>query len=543
MSILDGPSAEDRHLTDLVARLRDDLARAGFTVDALEALWGADAAAALHRGQRMPARRVLDARRADHGASAQLATLAELFVLGLPVPAGEAAHALPSLGLDGAAELGLLGAAPSGGGSAESAGSAASVRALLDLRPYAFADAGGEGHWWILSDLGELALGGALGEQHVLGVGGASMTLSGLMLPTPTGRVLDLGTGCGIQAMHASRFARHVVATDISERALRLARLNLVLNGITGVEFRLGSLFEPVAGERFDRIVSNPPFVITPRAPGVPEYEYRDGGLVGDAIVEAVMRGAAEHLQPDGVAQLLGNWEYGDGLDAFDRVRDWTGALEHWVVEREVQHVTEYAETWIRDGGTRPGTAEFDQLYDAWLDDFERRGVHEIGFGYVLLRQPTTSVAPAAPAARLARIERLHGPIAAGTAGLGGHLAACLAAHDRQAALDDTALSATRLTVAGDVTEERHYWPGDEDPTAMLLRQGGGFGRVIGLDTGLAALIGACDGELTLGAIVAAIAQLLEVDEAALAADLLPAVRTLIDDGMLLFADDGVPAG
>ncbi len=141
------------------------------------------------------------------------------------------------------------------------------------------------------------------------------MTLAGLMLPTPARTVLDLGTGCGIQAMHASRFAERIVATDISERALRLARLNVELNGIEGVEFRLGSLYEPVAGERFDRIVSNPPFVITPRTPGVPEYEYRDGGMVGDAIVEAVMRGAAEHLEPGGVAQLLGNWEVRDDED------------------------------------------------------------------------------------------------------------------------------------------------------------------------------------------------------------------------------------
>lgn len=538
MNDVTDPTTDRRRTAELVALLRADLEATGFTVESLEALWGADAAAALHRGERVPARRVLDARRTGHGASAALAALAELFVLGLPVPAVDAAGALPSLGLEGATRLGLV--AREAGGS--------SVRARLDLRPYAFTDAHGEGHWWIVSDLGELALGGPLGEQHVLGVGGASMTLSGLMLPTPAERVLDLGTGCGIQAMHASRFASQVVATDISARALRLARFNVELNGIDGVDFRLGSLFEPVAGERFDRIVSNPPFVITPRVAGVPEYEYRDGGLVGDAIVEAVMRGAAEHLRPGGVAQLLGNWEYrdeGDEGDALDRVRGWTGEADHWIVEREVQRVTEYAETWIRDGGTRPGTAHFDRLYDAWLDDFERRGVREIGLGYVLLRRPSGSSAEGARGARgarstrLARVERRHGPLGVSPGGLGVHLAECLVAHDRQGRLDDSALAATRLTVAGDVTEERHYRPGDEDPTTMLLRQGGGFGRVIELDTGLAALVGACDGELTVGAIVAAIAQLLDADEAALAADLLPAVRALIDDGMLRLSAAG----
>ncbi|WP_369816515.1 methyltransferase [Agromyces sp. Root81] len=530
-------AADEARAAELLGRLRDDLVAADFSVTALDALWGEDAAAALHRGERVPARRVLDARRAEHGTSAGLATLAELFVLGVAVPRGELAEALPGLGLAGAVELGLVGDAAGAGDT----GDRASVRARLDLRPYAFTDARGSAEWWIISDLGELALGHALGEHHVLGVGGASKTLSGLMLPTTAKRVLDLGTGCGIQAMHASRFAEHIVATDISERALEIARLNLALNGIDGVELRLGSLFEPVAGERFDRIVSNPPFVITPRLDGVPEYDYRDGGMVGDALVEAVVRDAHDHLEPGGVAQLLGNWEYRDGEDGLDRVGDWAAALEHWVVEREVQHVAEYAETWIRDGGTRPGTPEFDRLYDAWLDDFAARGVEQVGFGYVLLRRADAAASArssaAAAAAGLARLERLHGPLGSNDAGLGGHLAECLDGHDRQAALDDTALAAARFTTAGDVTEERHYWPGDDDPTAMLLRQGGGFGRAISLDTGLAALVGASDGELSIGAIVAALAHLLEVDEAALAAELLPAVRTLVDDGMLRFAD------
>ena len=57
---------------------------------------------------------------------------------------------------------------------------------------------------------------------------------------------------------------------------------------------------------------------------------------------------------------------------------------------------------------------------------------------------------------------------------------------------------------------------------------------MLSLDTGLAALVGACDGELPVSVIVAAIADLLEVDADALGADLLPAVRALVADGMLL---------
>jgi hypothetical protein len=503
---------------------------AGFTVAALSELWGSVGGEALHRGQPIPALRALEARRRQSGGSA-IATLAELFVLGRPVSGDALARALPALGVDGAIELGLARRSENGDRGPEF------VEPTVDLRPYSFVDAFGSADWWIVSDLGELALGHALPVDHVLGVGGASLTLSGLMLQAPVERALDLGTGCGIQAMHASRHARHVVATDISVRALELAALNTELNGIGNVEFRLGSLFEPVAGETFDHIVSNPPFVITPRGDGVPEYEYRDGGMVGDGLVEAVIRSAGEHLTPGGVAQLLANWEYRDAPGnvhsgtAFDRVAGWIDgapvALDAWIIEREAQDAAEYAETWIRDGGTRPGTADFDRLYDAWLTDFAQRGVESVGFGYVLLRRPVDG------RPTLRRLERMHGALGANEAGLGVHLGTALAAHDWQSSLDDAAVASTRYVVSGDVTEERHFWPGDESPTAMLLRQGGGFGRTIQGDTALIALVGACDGELTAGAIVGALAQLLEVDETALAAELIPVVRSLAVDGFL----------
>ena len=513
----------------LIDRLRSDLSTANFSVSALTGLWGIDADAALHRNQRVPALRALAGLRERLGHTEPCATLACLFVLGLPVDRADLDAALPALGAAGAEELGLVAA----GASVEpDAGNA--VRPLLELRPYSFVDAHGAGSWWIASDLGELALGHPLGESHVLGVGGASLTLSGLLMPTSVSSALDLGTGCGIQAMHASRHADRVVATDISARALDFAALNAELNEIGNIEFRRGSLFEPVAGERFDHIISNPPFVITPRVPGIPSYEYRDGGLVGDALVEAVVRGAVGHLTHGGVAQLLGNWEYRTDQDAFDRLAGWLDTpaasalpLDAWIVEREVQSPALYAETWIRDGGTRPGTADFDRLYDAWLDDFGARGVSQVGFGYMLLRRP------AADTRAWRRLERLPGGLGHNPGGLGSHLAACLAAHDGQASTDDAHLARARLVVASDVTEERHYWPGQEDPTLMTLHQGSGFGRSISLDTGLAALVGASDGELDVGSIVAALAQLLDVDEHALAAELFPRVRELLDDGFL----------
>ncbi len=497
----------------LLAALRADLSTASFRVDTLRELWGPMADAALGRGDRVPAARALESR--DEPA----AILARLFVLGIEVDAAEVAAALPTLGVAGAVDAELL---EQHGGLCV---------ATLDLRPYDVIDARGAAWWWLASDLGEMATGGALRPDHVLGVGGASSTLAGLQLPGRVGRALDLGTGSGIQALHLAREAEEVVATDISTRALEFAAMTAGLNEVS-LDLRLGSLFEPVAGERFDRIVSNPPFVITPRRPGVPEYEYRDGGRVGDALLSEVVAGLAEHLAPGGVAQLLGNWEYG-ARDGLERAVEWAeeAGLEYWLIERETQDPAAYAETWIRDGGTRPGHPDYEPLVDAWLDDFEARGVRAIGFGYLLLRAPGRTAS--APLAALARAERLDAALGDAAAGLGGHLSEALAAHDAIAALDDDGLAALHLEVAPDVTEERHYWPGDEHPTVMTLRQGGGFRREFRVGTALAAVVGACDGELSLGSILVAVAALLDVDDGALRAEILPEVRELCLGGLL----------
>ncbi|MGP3533590.1 DUF7059 domain-containing protein [Microbacterium sp. RD1] len=512
----------------LSGALAADLRAAGFTSAALRAAWTTQGDEAIARGLASPALRALGARRDP------LAVLARLLGLGIAQERADVHAALPRTGVTGLEKLGLVTA------------DALLVRAAALVRPQAFTDEHGAGEWWIASDLDEAALGGALPVDHVLGVGGASQTLARLQLPAAGGAGLDVGTGCGIQALRLRRGVARVVATDVSERALRFTALNALLNGVSGIETRLGSLFAPAAGELFDRIVTNPPFVITPRVEEVPSYEYRDAGRVGDALVAEVVAGAGAHLNPGGVAQLLGNWEYREGADGLDRVRAWVAAsevpLDAWVVERERLDPLAYAELWIRDGGTVPGTPAYARLLDAWLDDFAARDVSAIGFGYILLRRPASGVVT------LDRYERLEG----GAAPSGEHLAAALAAHDRLsgldgagldgaglegAGLDDAGLAACRLVVAPDVTEARHHRPGEEAPTIIELRQGAGFGRALSVDPALAGLVGASDGDLPLGALADAIADLLEVDATALRADLLPRVRELVFTGFLRFAD------
>ncbi|MBL0887188.1 DUF7059 domain-containing protein [Myceligenerans indicum] len=540
--------------TALVEALRVDLVAGGYDVDGIEDLLGPVASAALHREQVLPARRVV----APVSAKDPRAALVSLFLLGGVVPRSELDRALPTTGTVGAERLGLVRCAGAEPGD--------DVRAAVDLYPYAATDASGEVRWWLASDLGEAATGSRLSGDHVLGAGGASLTLAQVTTRNPAARALDIGTGCGIQALHATRHAQGVVATDLSRRALAFAAFNAALNlgaDAGKIDLRQGSMLEPVAGEHFDLVVSNPPFVITPHSgsagaavrDALGDYEYRDGGRAGDDLVRDLVTGVGQVLAPGGVAQMLVNWEHRRGQEWQERVGEWLDVahdrygLDGWVIQREVLDPAEYAETWIRDGGTTPDREPeaWSAAYGAWLDDFASRDVEAVGFGIVTLRRPGGCGAPAgsrvaggppaeAEAAddgrrRLRRLEEHTGSV---RQPLGGHLGAVLAAHAWLATRSDDDVAVTRLVSAPDVTEERYLTPGSADPNVVILRQGDGLGRGVQASSPLAALVGACDGELTVGQIIGALSALFEVSADDLASELLPAVRGLVLDGFLV---------
>lgn len=509
----DSPTPPPHVLTAEVEALRADLTAGRYLSTRIEELLGPVASAALRRENPVPARRVLEP------LEDPAAILLRLFTLGAVIARTQLEAALPTLGIDGALRLGLV--APVG----EEPG--APLRALLDLAPYSAQDDAGDIDWWIASDLSELATGAPLGAEHVLGVGGASLTLARITPRERTGKVLDLGCGGGIQALHASRHAEHVVGTDLSERALAFAAFNAALNGID-LELRQGSLLEPVAGETFDLIVSNPPFVITPRtlADEDATWTYRDGGRAGDALLAELLQELPGHLAPGGSAVMLGNWEIREGEDWDTHPRRWmepatVDGVDAWVLQREQEDPAQYAETWIRDGGITARDARWPVLMGAWLDDLAAREVEAIGFGYLLLRRPGSAI----DRPGVLRTEQVPGT---GSGTLADHLAASLRTLDVLEGLDDEALAASRPVRAEDVVERRHLTPGQWDPMLIELVQGAGFARAVPADQQLAATVGALDGTLTLGQVLAAVCALTDVDPDEARQRVLPAVRELL---------------
>ena len=217
-------------------------------------------------------------------------------------------------------------------------------------------------------------------------------------------------------------------------------------------------------------------------------------------------------LDPEGAQENpVLEWVRGTGLDV-------------WVVQREEQDVTQYAETWVRDGGHRPGTPAFEELYAAWLADFAARGVERVGFGVVTLQRPATEREP------WLDLVDVRTPVAAP---MGPTVLRGLEARTWLAEHTDEELLDVPWQVADDVTEERVGRPGATDPQVIQLRQGGGLRRVVRLDTLAAGFVGACDGELTARQLCAGLAVLTGAAVEEVQAGVLTVLRDLVRDGLL----------
>lgn len=524
--------------TSALASLYSALRAVNYTYEGVEVLLGARAFEAMTRDQLTPGayrlNQVLGREKtvtSFSGREKALAQVVRFFLFGQALEPAELETALGEGICDLLVKLGL----------AETAGQGV-VQASVDVRPHA-SDDGTE--LYVASDLGAHQRPGVLRKDHVLGIGHASLTLAQFTERTSVERALDVGTGCGIQTFHLLAHARHVTATDISERALAFTRFNLLLNASAleidpqnledRVSLRHGSLLEPVAGQNFDLVVSNPPFVITPRSSDetpADQYTYRDGGMAGDGIVSTLVHQLPEVLKPGGRAQMLGNWEIpvagpDEQADWSARPREWVDQeTEAWFIQREVLDPEQYAETWLRDASENRDPAHYEQAYTDYLRDFAARGVGSIGFGMIWLRRPN----PQAAGERLHRFEEITYPIQQPIAPF---ITEAVAHYDAVTALGDDALFAQHLVVAGDVTEERHATPGSEHPSVILLRAGAGLRRTILETTETSGFVSACDGELSVGQIINALAALLDWQDATPRKELVGNIRELLEKSFL----------
>jgi hypothetical protein len=481
---------------DDIARLREALTAARYTSRDIAARIGPAAVESVRRGDFRGLLRATTDRD-------PLATLIRLFLAGQTEPSEAVAAAVFPLTLEAAIGAGLV----------ESYGDG--LHAGVDLDVYT-------GHtgsdWWVLSDLDADARVGPLRTDHVLGVGNAATTLAAATVRQPVAAALDIGTGCGVQALELGAHASTVTATDLSQRALRFAATTAALNGMSW-ELLAGDMLEPVRDRRFDLVVSNPPFVV---GPGSTRYTYRDSGRAGDSAC-AELAAAAPALLADGATlHFLANWAHVAGEDWRERVSGWVAGTgcDAWIVQREVSDPVEYVNLWLRDASEPfdPARAQ------AWLDWFDAQKIEAVGFGLVTVRR-------AGRADPVVRAEDLRQNV---EPPMGAQVSAWFRRQDWLTGQGDL-LDARLVRAPGmRLTQEADHDGDDWAVQRQVLSQTDGLRWSQEVDPVALALVSGADGKATVRDQVAVLAAAFATPAPLLGAMALPLVRHLVERGFLL---------
>lgn len=430
-----------------------------------------------------------------------LGTLASLFVLDTAVTVADARAAFQPLALERVEAMGLV---ETGGGA---------VRTRVRLVPH--------DDVLIVSDVSGFAAEDQ--PDHVAGVHNASLTLANITIREPVEAALDVGTGSGIQAILAARHAGRVVATDVNERALNFTRFNALLNGAEGIELRAGNFFEPAAAERFELVVCNPPYVISPET----AYLFRDSGLAGDTLSRQLVRDVPELLREGGFASVLLSWIHEDD-------EHWSVPLRAWVAESECDAVLlsygsqdplTHASNWLRDRYAGDVDA-FEATLAHWLDYLEGLGAARIAYGGVVLRRREHG----------SNWVRVHDLPPAGLRQSSHHLLRIFEGVDFVSGLsDERALLDEQFALVEHAQVEQRVvlHSGEWTIERIQLRLEEGLRLRANVDPLIAHLLAGLDGERTLAEVTDALAADQGLDRASLAERAVPIAREMVELGFV----------
>jgi hypothetical protein len=359
---------------------------------------------------------------------------------------------------------------------------------------------------------------------------------AGLVLwPNPTSRLLgrfavrrpaeatlDLGTGNGILALGAASYSKRVVATDLNCRATECAMFNSRLNGFSNIECLTGDGFIPVKGQKFDSILSNPPFFITPSN----NYMFCENPMDLDFLCRQLTREAPAHLSEGGYFQMLCEWAQVRGQSWQERIGEWlqgTGC-DALVLKGQTHALSEYAHARIGETVTTPDGD--DELYDRYMAYYRQRGVEAIHNGMVAMRRregqnwlviEEVTETPAFPFGEAVQLR-------------------FMARDFLQTHSTDDRMSEVKPKLSPQVRLESffHQANGKWQPDGLMLRLTKGFPFVVEVQPLLADFLGRCDGSRTLGELCTDLAAKLQKPVETVQPESFRIVRTLIERGLLV---------
>ncbi len=239
--------------------------------------------------------------------------------------------------------------------------------------------------FWIATDT-YARLSKGSGEDDVLMVNNTTLFLLNLAIRTPCRSLLDLGTGCGVVAVvAATEFAEQVTATDLTRRAASFAQFNAWMNECTNVEVLTGDLFQPVAGRRFERILTNPPFYITPGSHRI----FAENPMELDGFCRNLVKQAPAYLEEGGYLQMLCEWAEIEGQPWEARLAEWfVGAgCDAIVFEGGSYDPVRYAQVRLPVVTAPAGQDVDNRVFEEWLDYYKARKVKAIHAGFLTMRR------------------------------------------------------------------------------------------------------------------------------------------------------------
>jgi predicted RNA methylase len=337
---------------------------------------------------------------------------------------------------------------------------------------------------------------------------------------------LDLGTGSGILSLGAARHSDIVIATDLNARAVTFAQFNARLNGIENVEVVVGDCFAPVSDRRFDLILSNPPFFITPQT----DYLFCENSMELDGLCRRLVKEAPIYLNEGGYMEMLCEWAQISGQPWEERIKEWlegTGC-DVWVMKGLTQDPAEYAQHRIRE--VSQDSSRDSELYDGYMNYYRQRGVEAIHDGLIVMRRREGK--------NWIRIEEVP---KTPTGELGELILSTFAAHDLlQAMTEDEKLLAIRPQLAPNVRLEQICKAGGSQWRAesLTLRLISGFPFHMAMQPLVAEFLATCDGSQTADEAIQAFAATASAPIEQVRRECLMMIRKLIERGFIVLAPE-----